>query len=172
MLKAAGLEPKHSIAIFHDGRDATAFGATALVYWKLKTVWFEKSFFPKWRAVCVAGSQVYLAHGWGIYEVQNRAFIELYWRLACRGTIHYATVRGFVKHCTIWPWTEAFLQGARKHMLASTTRTLPDAKVLSNCEWFANEKSATVETAHIPQVITEADLDPSVEGITFCSTGR
>ena len=68
--------------------------------------------------------------------------------------------------------TEAFMQGTRKHTLASTAGTLPDAKLLSNFEWFGNEKSATIDKSHISKIITEADLDPSVEVITFCNKGH
>ena len=67
-------------------------------------------------------------------------------------------------------WTEAFMHGAHKHTLASTVGTLPDAKLLSNFEWFGSEKSATIDTSHISKVITEADFDPSIELITFCNT--
>ena len=68
--------------------------------------------------------------------------------------------------------TEAFMHGARKYKLASTIGTLPDAKLLSNFEWFENQKSATIDTLHISKVTTEADLDPSIEVITFCNTGH
>ena len=64
------------------------------------------------------------------------------------------------------------MQDARKHTLASTAGTLPDAKLLSNFEWFGNEKSATILTAHISKIIAEADLHPSDEAITFCKTGH
>ena len=53
-------------------------------------------------------------------------------------------------------------------------KTLPDAKLLSNFEWFGNEKSTKIDAANITKIITEVDLDPSVEAITFATrvTGR
>lgn len=68
--------------------------------------------------------------------------------------------------------TEAFLQWARKHTLASTAETLPDVKPLSNFEWLENEKSAVIDTMHILKVVKEAYFDPTVEVITFCNTGH
>lgn len=66
--------------------------------------------------------------------------------------------------------SQALTQGARKHTHASTAGNLPDAKLLSNFECFGNNKFATIDTAHISNIITEADLDPFVEAITFFAT--
>lgn len=68
--------------------------------------------------------------------------------------------------------TGAFIQGARKYTLVSTAGTLPDANLLTNFERFGNEKSVVIDAANTSKIITEADLDPSVEPITFCNTGH
>ena len=63
-------------------------------------------------------------------------------------------------------------QGARKHTHALTAGNLPDAKLLSNFACVGNNTSATIHTAHISKINSEADLDPFDGAITFYNTGR
>jgi len=172
VLEQGGLRQDAPVVVVSQGNSATDFGATARVYWQLKSLGFEK------LSILNGGVQAWGASGLALSTVPHSpepSSLDLTfddtWFID-RAAVQ-EVVNGTSEAVLLDARPHAFFEGQQKHPAAALAGTLAGALNISHDTWFLGEdpviRPQETDLARIRAIVADADGAPLV---SFCNTGH
>jgi len=170
LVQSLGLTPATHAVVVSSGADATDFGASARVYWTLKTLGLKE------LSIVNGGMKA-----WADAKLpQDNAAV----RIAASGwqpqldTSLIATREDIRKHldlsnaALVDSRPDAFYQGKTRAPAAKLSGTLPGAQQLDFNQWFVPGTSTFVDTATARQIAAKVQRQQGQDMVAFCNTGH
>jgi thiosulfate/3-mercaptopyruvate sulfurtransferase len=170
LLRSLGVAPDRPTVIVHQGADETDFGASARVYWTLKSSGVRS------LAILNGGVAAWVAAGLPLDMAQvspvpstiEVAFSDRW--LATEADV-LAVVEGRAEATLIDARPEAFWQGREFHRAAARPGTLPQSRLFPHSRWF-DGGPAIVDAAAARALAQSAGYGGDEALISFCNTGH
>lgn len=170
LVQSLGLTPATHAVVVSSGADATDFGASARVYWTLKTLglkelsivnggmkaWADAKLPQDSAAVKIAASN---------WQPQLDSSL-----IATREDIRQNLDLSNAALVDSRP--DAFYQGKTRAPAAKLSGTLPGAQQLDFNQWFVPGTSTFVDTATAKQIAAKVQRKPGQDMVAFCNTGH
>ncbi len=170
LVQSLGLTPATHAVVVSSGADATDFGASARVYWTLKTLglkelsivnggmkaWAEAQLPQDNAAVKIAASN---------WQPQLDSSL-----IATREDIRQNLDLSNAALVDSRP--DAFYQGKTRAPAAKLSGTLPGAQQLDFNQWFVPGTSTFVDTATAKQIAAKVKRQQGQDMVAFCNTGH
>ena len=173
-LQSLGLTRETPVVVTHPGKDATQFGAAARVYWTLKSAGLNRI------AILNGGQAAWTSAGLPLSTdaVPVARSAETFslsgeWTISEQGVLD--VVQGTADAQIIDARPAEFLQGKKKHKLASAAGTLNGAANLVHSTWFEGKgKNHVVSAEDVLRLAKEAGVEngQSRPVASFCNTGH
>ncbi|MEO0429232.1 MAG: rhodanese-like domain-containing protein [Pseudomonadota bacterium] len=171
LLQKAGVTPESRVVVVNEGDSPSAFGATARVYWTLKsaglteiailnggvTAW-SKAGLPLTQNVALAApsdAEFELSEAW----VVDRAGVE-------------AVIAGDSDAILIDARPDVFFKGGKKHPAARLPGTLRSAVNLLHESFFGKNGQMSEDPEYVLSLAREAGWTPGKTVVSFCNTGH
>ncbi|QKV52593.1 sulfurtransferase [Comamonas antarctica] len=170
LVQSLGLTPATHAVVVSTGADATDFGASARVYWTLKTLglkelsivnggmkaWTEAGLPQDTAAPTIAASQ------WQP-QLDDRLIAT---REDIRRNIDLSNA------ALVDSRPDAFYQGKTRAPAAKLSGTLPGAQQLDFNQWFVPGTSTFVDAAAAKQIAAKVQRKSGQDMVAFCNTGH
>ncbi|GAA4003724.1 rhodanese-like domain-containing protein [Comamonas faecalis] len=172
LVQRLGLDAGTHAVVVSSGKDATDFGATARVYWTLKSLGLTE------LSIVNGGMQAWQAAGLPLSNAPVQVAPSSYaptfdarW-LATREQVLGHVQSGDALLLDARP--QAFFLGETKVPAAKVAGTLPGAKAFDFNQWFEPGSSQLVQGEAARKVASQAPLpqDGAQDTVAFCNTGH
>ena len=170
LVQSLGLTPATHAVVVSSGADATDFGATARVYWTLKTLGLKE------LSIVNGGMKA-----WADAKLpQDNAAVQVAvsrWQPQLDGSL-IATREDIRKNldlsnaALVDSRPDAFYQGKTRAPAAKLSGTLPGAQQLDFNQWFVPGTSTFVDTAAAKQIAAKVQRKQGEDMVAFCNTGH
>lgn len=170
LVQSLGLTPATHAVVVSSGADATDFGASARVYWTLKTLGLKQ------LSIVNGGMKA-----WTDAKLpQDNAAVQIAasnWQpqldsslIATREDIRQNLDLSNAALVDSRP--DAFYQGKTRAPAAKLSGTLPGAQQLDFNQWFVPGTSTFVDTAAATQIAAKVQRKQGEDMVAFCNTGH
>ena len=170
LVQALGLTPATHAIVISSGADATDFGATARVYWTLKSLGLKE------LSVVNGGMKAWQAAGQAVTGQVIKISPSNY---APRFDAQWLATRQEVKQhldlsnaALVDSRPDAFYQGKTRAPAAKLSGTLPGAQQLDFNQWFVPGTALFVDTAKARQIAAQVQRQSGQDMVAFCNTGH
>ena len=170
LVQALGLTPATHAVVISSGADATDFGATARVYWTLKSLGLTE------LSIVNGGMKAWQAAGQAVTEQVIKVSPSNY---APSFDAQWLATRQDVKQhldlsnaALVDSRPDAFYQGKTRAPAAKLSGTLPGAQQLDFNQWFVPGTSQFVETSKASQIAAQIQRQSGQDMVAFCNTGH
>ena len=170
LVQSLGLTPATHAVVVSSGADATDFGASARVYWTLKTLGLKE------LSIVNGGMKA-----WTDAKLpQDNAAVQLAassWQPQLDTSL-IATREDIRKNldlsnaALVDSRPDAFYQGKTRAPAAKLSGTLPGAQQLDFNQWFVPGTSTFVDTAAARQIAAKVQRKQGEDMVAFCNTGH
>ncbi|WP_159917284.1 sulfurtransferase [Pantoea sp. 18069] len=170
LVQSLGLTPATHAVVVSSGADTTDFGASARVYWTLKTLGLQE------LSIVNGGMKA-----WADAKLpQDNAAVQVaasHWQpqldsslIATRADIRQNLDLSNAALVDARP--DAFYQGKTRAPAAKLSGTLPGAQQLDFNQWFVPGTSTFVDTATARQIAAKVQRKQGQDMVAFCNTGH
>ncbi|MEG2630738.1 MAG: rhodanese-like domain-containing protein [Comamonas sp.] len=170
LVQSLGLTPATHAVVVSSGADATDFGASARVYWTLKTLGLKQ------LSIVNGGMKA-----WADAKLpQDNAAVQIAassWQPQLDTSL-IATREDIRKNldlsnaALVDSRPDAFYQGKTRAPAAKLSGTLPGAQQLDFNQWFVPGTSTFVDTAAAKQIAAKVQRKQGEDMVAFCNTGH
>ncbi len=170
LVQSLGLTPATHAVVVSSGADATDFGASARVYWTLKTLGLKE------LSIVNGGMKA-----WADAKLpQDNAAVQIAassWQPQLDTSL-IATREDIRKNldlsnaALVDSRPDAFYQGKTRAPAAKLSGTLPGAQQLDFNQWFVPGTSTFVDTATARQIAAKVQRKQGQDMVAFCNTGH
>lgn len=170
LVQSLGLTPATHAVVVSSGADATDFGASARVYWTLKTLGLKE------LSIVNGGMKA-----WADAKLpQDNAAVQIAassWQPQLDTSL-IATREDIRKNldlsnaALVDSRPDAFYQGKTRAPAAKLSGTLPGAQQLDFNQWFVPGTSTFVDTAAAKQIAAKVQRKSGQDMVAFCNTGH
>lgn len=170
LVQSLGLTPATHAVVVSSGADATDFGASARVYWTLKTLGLKE------LSIVNGGMKA-----WADAKLpQDNAAVKIAasnWQPQLDSSL-IATREDIRKNldlsnaALVDSRPDAFYQGKTRAPAAKLSGTLPGAQQLDFNQWFVPGTSTFVDTATAKQIAAKVKRQQGQDMVAFCNTGH
>ncbi|MEG3062863.1 MAG: rhodanese-like domain-containing protein [Comamonas sp.] len=170
LVQSLGLTPATHAVVVSSGADATDFGASARVYWTLKTLGLKE------LSIVNGGMKA-----WADAKLpQDNAAVQIAassWQPQLDTSL-IATREDIRKNldlsnaALVDSRPDAFYQGKTRAPAAKLSGTLPGAQQLDFNQWFVPGTSTFVDTAAAKQIAAKVQRKQGEDMVAFCNTGH
>ncbi len=170
LVQSLGLTPATHAVVVSSGADATDFGATARVYWTLKTLGLKELSIVNGGMKAWADAKLPLDNAAVKIAASN-------WQPALNTDL-IATRDDIRQHidlsnaALVDSRPDAFYQGKTRAPAAKLSGTLPGAQQLDFNQWFVPGTSTFVDAAAAKQIAAKVQRQSGQDMVAFCNTGH
>ena len=170
LVQSLGLTPATHAVVVSSGADATDFGASARVYWTLKTLGLKELSIVNGGMKAWADAQL-PQDGAAVKVAPSRWQPQI-------DTSLIATREDIRKNldlsnaALVDSRPDAFYQGKTRAPAAKLSGTLPGAQQLDFNQWFVPGTSTFVDTATAKQIAAKVQRKSGQDMVAFCNTGH
>ncbi len=170
LMQSLGLTPTVHAVVVSTGADATDFGASARVYWTLKTLGLKELSIVNGGMKAWADAKLPLDNAAVKIVASN-------WQPALNTEL-IATRDDIRQHldlsnaALVDSRPDAFYQGKTRAPAAKLSGTLPGAQQLDFNQWFVPGTSIFVDTAAAKQIAAKVQRQSGQDMVAFCNTGH
>ncbi|MEM7500035.1 MAG: rhodanese-like domain-containing protein [Pseudomonadota bacterium] len=171
LLQQAGISPDSRVVVVNEGDSPSAFGATARVYWTLKSAGLVEI------AILNGGLRVWGEAGLELTkdavapEPTDATFtLSETWAVDRKGVSD--VVEGRSDALLIDARPDIFFKGGEKHPAARLPGTLRSAVNLIHESFFGKNGRMTLDAGYVRDLAREAGWTPGRTVVSFCNTGH
>lgn len=170
LVQSLGLTPTVHAVVVSTGADATDFGASARVYWTLKTLGLKELSIVNGGMKAWTDAKLPLDNAVVKIAASN-------WQPALNTEL-IATRDDIRQHldlsnaALVDSRPDAFYQGKTRAPAAKLSGTLPGAQQLDFNQWFVPGTSIFVDAAAAKQIATKVQRQSGQDMVAFCNTGH
>ncbi len=170
LVQSLGLSPATHAVVVSTGSDATDFGASARVYWTLKTLGLKE------LSIVNGGMKAWQAAKLPLATTAAKVAASS-WQPALNTNL-IATREDIRQHidlsnaALVDSRPDAFYQGKVRAPAAKLSGTLPGAQQLDFNQWFVPGTSIFVDSATARQIATKVQRQQGQDMVAFCNTGH
>ena len=171
LFESLGLDPKRPVVIVSQGNTDTDFGASARVYWTLKSSGFTE------LSVLNGGATAWVNAGFPLTTqtlLPTPTDIEVSWSetwTADTATVE-RVVAGEGRGKLVDARPTAFFEGKNAHNAASRPGTLPGAQSLPYTEFFRPGATAINNNMDVSKLKVTLGIEAGDAVVSFCNTGH
>ena len=173
-LQSLGLTRETPVVVTYPGKDATEFGAAARVYWTLKSAGLDRiAILNGGQAAWTSAGLPLSTEAASVQRSTETFSLSGDWMISEQGVLD--VVQGNADAQIIDARPAEFLQGKKKHKLASTAGTLNGAANVLHSTWFeGSEKNRVMSADEVLRLAKEAGVEDgqSRPVASFCNTGH
>ncbi|MEG0678021.1 MAG: rhodanese-like domain-containing protein [Comamonas sp.] len=170
LVQSLGLTPATHAIVISSGADATDFGATARVYWTLKSLGLTE------LSIVNGGMQAWQAAGQPVGKTAIKIAPSSYAPTFDANWL--ATQQDVGKHldlsnaALVDSRPDAFYQGKTRAPAAKLSGTLPGAQQLDFNQWFVPGTTLFVDAAKAKDIAAKIQRQQGQDMVAFCNTGH
>lgn len=169
-VQSLGLTPQTHAIVVSSGQDATDFGASARVYWTLKTLGLAELSIVNggmgaWAAAKLPLDTAAASVAPSTFQPTLNASM-----LATREEVVAAVATGKAQLVDARP--AAFYRGETRHQAATLPGTLKGAVNVEHSSWFKPDSSTFVTAEEAKAIAASRPAGEAPETISFCNTGH
>lgn len=169
-VQSLGLAPEHHVVVVSSGADQTDFGASARVYWTLKSMGFKELSVlnggtEAWAAAKLPQDKAPVAAAASAYAPNFDAALR-----ATRSEV--AGLIGKPEATLLDVRVVPQYQGKAKHDAAKVAGTVKGAVNLPHTSFFLPDSKLMGGSEHVRKVLAGAPVDAAKGTVVFCNTGH
>ncbi|MEM9764221.1 MAG: rhodanese-like domain-containing protein [Pseudomonadota bacterium] len=171
LLRAAGVGPDSRVAVLNEGDSPSAFGATARVYWTLKSAGLTEIAILNGGMRAWQTAKLPLTTDAASFEPSTATFTLRDTWSADRAEVD-AVIAGESDALLIDARPDIFFKGGKKHPAARLPGTLRSAVNLVHESFFGQNGVMSEDGAYVQDLAREAGWTPGRRMVSFCNTGH
>lgn len=169
-VQSLGLVPENHVVVVSSGADQTDFGASARVYWTLKSLGFKELSVlnggtEAWTAAKLPQDKTPVAAAASAYAPAFDASMR-----ATRAEV--AALIGKPEATLLDVRVPPQYKGQAKHDAAKVAGTVKGAVNFPHTSWFLPDSKLMGSADHAKKVLASAPVDPAKGTVVFCNTGH
>ncbi|MEL6577700.1 MAG: rhodanese-like domain-containing protein [Pseudomonadota bacterium] len=171
LLQVAGVGPESRVVVLNEGDSPSAFGATARVYWTLKSAGLTEIAILNGGMRAWQTAKLPLTSDAAPFEPSTATFT-----LSDRWSVDRAEVDAVIagesEALLIDARPDIFFKGGKKHPAARLPGTLRSAVNLVHESFFGQNGAMSEDGAYVRDLAREAGWTPGRTVVSFCNTGH